>query len=107
MHAGVGQKDAGLAVGRLAEFTAVLTLDADRLLALFWEVAAIDHQHALGIAQIDRHFAPQLLQMGRSSQALSLTNCWTARTALRSAPCRCSTIGSIDVRGMSSNKPCR
>src|SRR5262249_31571716 len=53
-RADVGQEDAHLAVGLLAEGTAILTGDAHRLLPLLGETALIDDPHGVRMRQARR-----------------------------------------------------
>ena len=65
VHAGVGQKHAGLAIGNLTQLATVLPFDPHRLAPFLREVAAINNEHAFGIVQIFRHFLPVPPQDGR------------------------------------------
>ncbi|MFQ3633091.1 MAG: hypothetical protein SNJ51_18165 [Roseiflexus sp.] len=65
MRTGIGQKDAGLTVGDLAQLAAILALDPDRVGAFFGEITAIHDEHALGIVHIDRDLLPVAAQDGR------------------------------------------
>ena len=61
---GITQEHSGLAVGHLAQLTAVLAFHAYRVISLFWKVAAVQDVHTILVSQILVYLLPMTLQDG-------------------------------------------